>query len=151
MQVIQLGRAAARELHWDVVGTEAMLLGLLAEGTSAAFRVLTTAGLTFESVRQHIVPLLGSRPVPPVGPVPSSLPFAPRAKRVLELAREQGEQLRQSRVAPEHLLLGILKEDKETPAQYTGVAVYVLREKCNLDLAHLEQQLREVIQRFSRE
>jgi DNA-binding transcriptional MerR regulator len=146
LQLIGLGQEAVRELNLDVFGTEAMLLGLLAEGKSVAAQVLTAASVNFEAARHQIVQLLGSRPAPPVEiPTPHQLPFAPRAKRVLELAREQAEQLEQSRIAPEHLLLGILAEDEETPAKYTGVAIRILKERFGLDLAHLEQQLRSAM------
>ncbi len=47
--------------------------------------------------------------------------FTQRAKRVLSLAHEEAERLRQSTIGTEHLLLGLLKEDG-------GVAGRVLRE-----------------------
>lgn len=146
LQVIGLGQEAVRELNLDVFGTEAMLLGLLAEGKSVAAQVLTAASVTFEAVQHQIVQLLGSRSAPSVEiPTPHQLPFAPRAKRVLELAREQAEQLEQSRIAPEYLLLGILAEDEETPAKYTGVAIRILKEGFGLDLACLDRQLRSAM------
>jgi hypothetical protein len=49
LQVLDLGQSAVQALNLDVFGTEAMLLGLLAEGTSVAAQILATAGLTVES------------------------------------------------------------------------------------------------------
>jgi DNA-binding transcriptional MerR regulator len=49
LQVLDLGQSAVQVLNLDVFGTEAMLLGLLAEGTSVAAQTLATAGLTVES------------------------------------------------------------------------------------------------------
>lgn len=141
-QVICLGQAAIRQIHFTVFGTEGMLLGLLAEGDTIAAQVLATAGITFETAQQLIVDVLDSLPAPPIEPPSPQLPYAPRAKRVIELALEEAEQLGQPYIAPEHLLLGILKEADEGGG---GVATYVLKEKLGIDLAQLEQQLRSAM------
>ncbi|MEO0395933.1 MAG: MerR family transcriptional regulator [Cyanobacteria bacterium P01_A01_bin.137] len=144
INVIHLGQETAHKLNLGVFGTEAMLLGFLAEGASQAAQVLTTSGVMLDTAQHQIVELLGARPTPPIEiPVPSSLPFAPRVKRVLELAREQVDAIEQAHVAPEHLLIGILKETEEIEAagHAAGVAARVLREGFGIDLAHLEQQL----------
>lgn len=91
---------------------------------------------------------LGARPTPPVEiPTPPHLPFAPRAKRVLELAREEADQLEQSRVAPEHLLLGIIRETEEMEefGHPTGLATQIPRQAFGIDFSSLEQQLRLAI------
>ena len=144
IRAMELGDAAIRVIHLDVIGTEAMLLGLLAEGTSAAAKLLQREGVTFESAQQKIVQLLGTRCDPTTSTaVPSQLPLAPRTKRVLELARDQAEQFGQPRITPDLLLLGILKETQEIEAagHQAGVAAQVLREEHGLAIAHLEQQL----------
>ena len=140
--VIRLGQDAIRQINFTVFGTEGMLLGLLAEGNSAAAQVLASAGATFESAQQLILEILGSLPTTPLEPLSPQLPYAPRAKRVIELALEQAEQLGEAHIAPEHLLLGILKEANEGGG---GVATYVLKEKLGINLAQLEQQLRAVM------
>ena len=148
IEVLRLGTEAVRELNIGVFGTEAMLLGLIAEGTSIAAQTLATASITFDAAQHHIVQLLGSRPKPPIEiPTPTHIPFAPRVKRVLELAREQAEEDGQSLSAPEHLLLGVLKETEEIEdaGHVAGVAAYVLREKFGIDLATLEQQIRSAM------
>ncbi|MEM1241119.1 MAG: hypothetical protein AAGI45_14860 [Cyanobacteria bacterium P01_H01_bin.26] len=92
--------------------------------------------------------LLGSRSAPATDiPTPTQLPLAPRSKRVLELAHDQAEQFDQSRITPDFLLLGILKETQEIEAANhpVGVAARVLRENYGLAIAHLEQQLLAVI------
>ena len=144
IRVIELGEAAVREIHLDVVGTEAILLGLLAEGTSAAAKLLRNEGVTSKSAQRKIVQLLGSRSAPSTDiPIPPQLPLVRRVKRVLELARDQAEQFGQSRITPDFLLLGILKETQEieTMGHQAGIAARVLREEYGLAIAHLEQQL----------
>ena len=145
IQVIRLGINAVSQLNYNFFGTEGMLLGFLAEDTGAASQILMAEGANFEDVQHQIVQLVGERPAPPTGmPRPTQIPFVPRAKRVLELARQQVNQLSQARVDSIHLLLGILQETKEVEAigQTVGVAAYVLRERLWINLTHLEQQLR---------
>lgn len=62
---------------------------------------------------------------------------------MLELAFDQSKQFGQSRINPNFLLLGILKETQEmtTANQPIGVAAQVLKEEYGLAIAHLEQQL----------
>lgn len=144
IRVMELGDAAIRIIHVDVFGTEAVLLGLLAEGTSTAARILQREGVTFESAQQAIMQLLGSRSVHATdSSIPTQRPLAPRTKRVLEIAYDQAEQFGQSRITPDFLLLGILKETHEIEAagHQTGVAARVLSEEHKLVIAHLEQQL----------
>lgn len=62
---------------------------------------------------------------------------------MLELAREQVDQWGRSHVSADHLLLGILEEDEETPEQYRGIAIRILNDTFGLDLTQLEQRLRE--------
>ncbi|MGF1513917.1 MAG: hypothetical protein ACFB5Z_09505 [Elainellaceae cyanobacterium] len=64
---------------------------------------------------------------------------------VVELALEEAEQLGQSRrIAPGHVLLGILEEYKGAPPP-GGAATYILKEKLGVDLDTLEGQLRAAI------
>lgn len=137
-QVFNLGQQAIRQINFNVLGTEGILLGLLAEGTSIAAQVLTAAGVDFQVV-QHLTEKL--LPTPVENSIPVRLPFAPRVKRVIELALDQAKQLGQFRLTPEYLLLGILKEGEEGG----GVAIYVLKQKLGIDLVHLEQQLKSAM------
>lgn len=142
LHILALGNDAARELNLDVFGTEAILMGLLTADTSTAAQTLAEVGVTGEAVKREIVQLLGTRSTPAIDiPGPEQLPLAPRAKRVLELARKQAAQLKRSHVTPNHLLLGILREDEETPEQYQGVAIRVLQETSDVNLAQLKQRL----------
>ena len=147
-RVISLGQEAIRQIKLGVFGTEGMLLGLLADKTNLVAKVLNTAGVTFDVAQRLIVDELGdsinatpahlesevAQPDDQTMGTPQ-LPYAPRAKLVIELALEHAERLGQTDIAPEHLFLGILEEGQ-------GVATHVLKERLKLDLEHLEQQLR---------
>ncbi|MGK7953027.1 MAG: MerR family transcriptional regulator [Xenococcaceae cyanobacterium] len=145
IQVIRLGIDAVSQLNYNFFGTEGMLLGFLADNSGVSSQVLKSAGVTFEIVQDRIVQILGERPKPQLeASTPKSIPFVPRAKRVLELARQEVNQSDQSRINSGHLLLGILKETKEIEeaGQAVGVAAHILRDILEIDLVKLEQQLR---------
>ncbi|MGB3294752.1 MAG: MerR family transcriptional regulator [Phormidesmis sp.] len=143
-EVIRLGEQPIREINFYVMGTEGILLGLLAEGRSVAAQALAAAGVSYEAAQPIVVKWLGSRPAPPKGTFPPQLPFAPRVKRVIEIALDEAKQVGRSRISPELFLLGILEERKECPPP-GGVANYILQEELGVDLQQLEQQIRDAI------
>ena len=140
IQVINLGLNAVRNLNYDFYGTEGMLLGFLLEDSSVSTKVLKSSGVDFDIVQNLIVKLLGKRTLGEI-PLPEKIPFAPRMKMVVELAREEANKLGKQRMNSGHLLLGILEEAKRGG----GLATYILKEKLGIDLAQLEQQLRLVM------
>jgi hypothetical protein len=103
---IALARDAAHRLRHRQIGTEHLLLGLLAEEHGTAARVLTELGATEAAVELAIVDRVG------VGDdeLPGRLPFAARSKKVLELALREAVRLRHDRIGTEHLLLGVLRD-----------------------------------------
>lgn len=139
--VLRLGEDAIRQINFDILGTEGMLLGLLADDTNVAAQALNTVGVTFATAQPLVMKWLGVRPNPPEGRHPAPMPFAVRAKRVIELALDEAKEMGRSRIEPEHLLLGILDENKESG----GLATYILKEEFGLDLSQLEQQLRATL------
>ncbi|KAJ6688659.1 ATP-DEPENDENT CLP PROTEASE ATP-BINDING SUBUNIT CLPT1 CHLOROPLASTIC [Salix koriyanagi] len=54
-----LGELEARKLKYPNTGTEALLMGILIEGTSPAAKFLRANGITFFKVREETVELLG--------------------------------------------------------------------------------------------
>jgi ArsR family transcriptional regulator, arsenate/arsenite/antimonite-responsive transcriptional repressor / arsenate reductase (thioredoxin) len=130
IQSIVLAQNESRYLNHAYVGTEQLLLGLMEEGTNVAAQVLVAAGLTAETVRTEVETIIGHGRGTPL-----TIPFTPRAKRVLELSLEQARQLGHRYIGTEHLLLGILREGE-------GLAAKVL-EKLGLNLEALEQQVRQ--------
>lgn len=74
-KVIELTIQEARNLHHSYVGTEHLLLGLLALPESIAAQVLTNFGLTCEAVRELVLNLLEPGHAHPAGS-PSAAPEA---------------------------------------------------------------------------
>ena len=123
---IMLAQEEARRLGHNLVGTEQILLGLMAEGTSVAAIVLKEFGVSLESVRNLVAKIIGRGS----GSIPAELPFTPKAKRLFELAFKEARLLAHNYIGPEHLLLAIL-QDKDSVAgkvlQHLGVDHGVVR------------------------
>lgn len=114
-KVLYLAQDEARRLGHPAVGTEHLLLGLLREGEGIAARSLQALGVDLDKVRKEVEKIVAPgelRPGEEVG-------LTPRAKKVLELAHEEGRRQGVSYVGTEHILLGLIREGE-------GVAARVL-------------------------
>jgi ATP-dependent Clp protease ATP-binding subunit ClpC len=129
-KVLQMAREEAQRLHHEYVGTEHILLGLIREGEGVAAAVLQNLNVDLDEVQQKIEETVKKgKAVQATGP---DLPYTSRAKKVLELAMSEARELNHSYVGTEHLLLGLLREEK-------GIAAQVLTESgVNLDAARTE-------------
>ncbi|HET9065783.1 MAG TPA: ATP-dependent Clp protease ATP-binding subunit [Gemmatimonadales bacterium] len=114
-KVLQMAREEAARLHHEYVGTEHILLGLIREGEGVAAAVLTNLGVDLDDVQQKIEETVKKgKTAAATGP---ELPYTSRAKKVLELAMMEARELSHSYVGTEHLLLGLLREEKGIAAQ----------------------------------
>ena len=101
---IERARLSARELGHSSVGTEHLLLGILGESESLGARILLRRGLTPEALRRAVLDMDGAGA--PGGPV---LGLSGSARRAVETAAAEAENLRQGFIGTEHLLLGVLR------------------------------------------
>lgn len=106
----------AAKLGSDYIGTEHLLIGIAHEGDSAGGKILNSLGITVGTLEEL---LSGSRNTSQFRR--SELYVAPRTKRVLEMAVEEANELGNSYVGTEHLLLAILHEGG-------GLAVRILEQ-----------------------
>jgi ATP-dependent Clp protease ATP-binding subunit ClpC len=110
-----MAREEAARLHHEYVGTEHILLGLIREGEGVAAAVLTNLNVDLEEIQQKIEETVKKgKAAAAAGP---DLPYTSRAKKVLELAMTEARELNHSYVGTEHLLLGLLREEKGIAAQ----------------------------------
>lgn len=111
-------REAAASLHHPYVGTEHVLLGLIASPTSVATAILAARHIDPAALRDRIegTVMRGSARVGP------DLPYTSRAKKVLELAMTQARDLGHDYVGTEHLLIGCIREEKGIAAQVLAVS-----------------------------
>jgi len=117
-QALDVARTEAPRLNHDFVGTEHVLLGLLNSPSGIVPNVMRRLGLQNDAVRSEINRLIG--PGVTAQRLAASIPYTPRATRALALALEEAKTLNRSQVSPEHIFLGLIKENE-------GVAGVVLR------------------------
>ena len=129
IKAIMLAQEETRRLGHNLVGTEQILLGLIAEGTGVAAKVLNDQGVTLQNARLEVEKIIGR------GNrfVSAEIPFTPKVKSVLEQSFQEARQLGHNYISPEHLLLGLLKEGE-------GVAAKVL-ENLGVDSAKVRTAL----------
>jgi ATP-dependent Clp protease ATP-binding subunit ClpA len=103
---VTLAEAEARRLDDNHVGTEHIMLGLLAvDGCQAASALaeLSVRRESFESVLQ------AEEGQSPEGPIP----FAPRGLRILDVAIVEADGLADQKIGTAHILLGVVSESLE--------------------------------------
>ena len=187
--VVIRAQSEARELRHSPIGTQHVLLALLADpaGPVAAAPALTAKGVDARFIRAEVIRLVGpgtapSDPLPDAdaedaaalkaigidldavrraieenfGPgalrlpratapkrrgllrrtrshTSGHIPFSPRSKKVLELSLREAIRLKHNFIAPEHIMLGILREGQ-------GLAVQILT-AAKVDPAQLREEV----------
>jgi hypothetical protein len=122
LRVVVVARKEARDLHHPFVGTEHLLLGLLYEHDAIAEQVLEKLGVPPEVVRREVAERVGHWD----GATKDSLPFTPRAKKVLGMASRIGH----GETGTHHLWAGIDLEREGVAAEVLtdlGVSLDSLR------------------------
>jgi hypothetical protein len=137
-RAVVLAADEARLLGHDHIGTEHILLGILSEGGGIAASALTSLGITLEAARAEVALIAGPGPAPP-----EHILFTTRAKRSLELALREALQLGYDYIGTEHILLGLIHDDKATGAEtLTGLGA---------DLGAVRQRVIELLPRHRSE
>lgn len=106
-KVMQLAELEASRLNHEYIGTEHILLGLIAERFGVAGHVLQSLGVDLQKARRKVeerVPPLTTRRMS------GALPIAPRAGQVIALSHEDAAKLQHNYVGTEHLLLGLTRD-----------------------------------------
>ena len=103
---IENALAEAAALGHSCVGSEHLLLGILAEQDSAAARLLLRGGIEPEELRRATAAALGRG-----CPGAPSRGLSEDARRVVEAAGREAKLLRHSFIGTEHMLLAILRCD----------------------------------------
>ena len=113
-KVLAMARDEAIRLQHDYVGTEHVLLGLIREGEGVAAAVLSNLSADLDQVLEGIEESVkqGKATI-----ALGELPYTSRAKKVLEFSMAEARELNHSYVGTEHLLLGLLREEKGIAAQ----------------------------------
>jgi len=133
-KVLQLAQEEAQRFNHNYIGTEHLLLGLLREGDGVAARVLNNLGVQLPKVRSAVEFAIGRGEEAVIG----DIGLTPRAKKVLELAVDEGRRLNHHYIGTEHLLLGLVREGE-------GIAAGVL-ESLGVNLEKVRAQVMTLLE-----
>jgi len=109
-----LAKQEAERFNHDHVGSEHLLLGLLALDEGVAIDALRSLGLNLPKLRMEVEKTCG------VGGATQTrgiLPVTPRFRRILELAAREAQSMNYNFVGTEHLLLALLREGEGRAAR----------------------------------
>ncbi len=134
IKTIMLAQEESRRLGHNFVGTEQILLGIIAEGLSVASASLRSFGVSLKDARIEVEKIIGRGS----GFVAVEIPLTPKARKALELASDEASKLGANSVSPGHLLLGLLQVED-------GTACLVLS-LLEVNFSHLRQDVINAMQ-----
>ncbi|MCP3966776.1 MAG: ATP-dependent Clp protease ATP-binding subunit [Lentisphaerae bacterium] len=128
--VLVLAQKEAERFNHDYIGTEHLLLGLIALGEGVAVAVMRSMGLNLDQLRLEVEKVCGTG-----GPTKQAgvIPFTPRLKRVLILAATEAKSMNYNFIGTEHLLLAVLREGESAAAKVLA--------NMNVDIDKVRQQV----------
>jgi len=114
-RVIFFARYEALQYGSQVISPEHILLGLMREDKTLSARFFPFRNnLSVETVRREVEERITLRERIPQS---AELHLSNETKRILALAAEESRKLKNRHIGPEHLLLGILREEKSIAAE----------------------------------
>jgi uncharacterized protein YbbC (DUF1343 family) len=113
-RVIFFARYEASQFGSPSIESEHLLLGLMREDKEIATRFFSRARVSPEAIREEV-----TRRIPLQEKIHTSveLPLSGEAKRVLAYAHEESDLLQHRHIGTEHLLLGLLREERSQVAE----------------------------------
>lgn len=108
ISAVMIAQQEARRLGQKYVGTELLLLGVIAQSDSILTPVLKGVGVTLQAVQKIVEEILGQGSEHAL----AEIPFSPAAKQTLEQAIVEAQQLDHDYIGSEHLLLAMLQSDE---------------------------------------
>ena len=112
-RVLFFARYEASQLGSISIETEHLLLGLIREGKGLTSRIFARSHLSLENIRKEIE---GRTVFREKVSTSVEIPFSTETKRVLQYSAEEADRLLHNYIGTEHLLLGILREDRSVGA-----------------------------------
>ena len=133
-RVLFFARYEASQLGSISIETEHLLLGLIREGKGLTSRIFARSHLSLEGIRKEIE---GRTVFREKVSTSVEIPFSAETKRVLQYAAEEADRLLHNYIGTEHLLLGILREER-------SVAATILMEK-GMRLASVREDIVQLL------
>ena len=133
-RVLFFARYEATQMGSTSIETEHLLLGLIREGKGLTSRIFARSHLSLDSIRKEIE---GRTVFREKVATSVDIPFSADTKRVLQFAAEEADRLLHTYIGTEHLLLGILREER-------SVAASILYEK-GMRLASVREDIVQLL------
>jgi ATP-dependent Clp protease ATP-binding subunit ClpA len=109
--VLILAYEEAHVLSHSFLGTEHLLLGLIADDDGVAAQALKSFGMSLTDTRDRVKQMIGLTPTATTAvPLSTGAPPSPRVKKVFELSLQESLDLGHDYIGTEHLLLGLIRE-----------------------------------------
>jgi hydroxyisourate hydrolase len=115
-KVLQLATEEAAEFGHNYIGTEHLLLGLIAEQEGIAARVLEDSGLKLLPARNAVQCIVGTGES-----TTAHRELIEPAQKTIKYAIEEAQRLGHQYVGTEHLLLGLLRVSEDGEGMVAGV------------------------------
>ncbi|HMS09835.1 MAG TPA: Clp protease N-terminal domain-containing protein, partial [Pyrinomonadaceae bacterium] len=129
-RVIFFARYEALQYGSQVIAPEHLLLGLMREDKTVGARFFPyRRSISVDTIRRDVEERISVRERIPQS---AELHLSPEAKKVLFWASEESRHLKSTKIRPEHLLAGMLREEKTVAAEILfkyGVRVEDVREE----------------------
>lgn len=106
-KAIDIANRLSKSMHYNYVGTEHILVGLLKEGSGVASEVLTANGVELSKLLSMIEDLISIETDILVAERDG---YSPRAQHILNKSEEEAHKLGYEKIGTEHILLAIIKE-----------------------------------------
>lgn len=103
---VMLAQEESRRLQHNYVDTEMLLVGVVAENSSVAAKVMRKLNVQLKDVKKLVETELGKGE----GPVSVEIPFTPEAKTILEASVTEARQLNSNAIDTAHILLALCKD-----------------------------------------
>src|SRR5512146_2847866 len=113
-RVIFFARYEASQFGSPLIETEHLLLGLIREDKNLTNRFFPKANISIDSIRKEIE---GRTLIRDKVSTSVDLPFSDESKRALNAAAEESERLSHKHIGTEHMLLGLLREERSIAAE----------------------------------
>ncbi|CAK0909859.1 unnamed protein product [Prorocentrum cordatum] len=118
IKAVMMAQAESRRLGQDHVGTEMLVVGVVAEGSDVGFRALEHLGVSFADARLKLELVVDSSTS---GGAKLEIPFTSGAKKVLEESIECARAQGSSSVGTAHLLRAVLGQQEGNGTKLLGL------------------------------
>lgn len=119
MDVLGFSKEEALRLNSPYVGVEHLFLGMLREGDGMAIHLLRNAGVNLGEIRKSIEKAANQTDGPAIMPE-ADIPLVRQVEQILKLTYLVARDLKSELIETEHLLLAILKENKNYVSTLLG-------------------------------